>query len=127
VEHGPRETHPRPCLSTEYAPPGNELEETLAALWQDLFGISPIGIHDSFLELGGHSLLAIHMATQLRARLTVDLPVTVLFEAPTIVELAKRVRQARGEDDPEAMDALLALIEGLSPEETAEKLAEMGL
>ncbi len=127
VEHGPRETHPRPGLSTEYAPPGNELEETLAALWQDLFGISPIGIHDSFLELGGHSLLAIQMATQLRARLTVDLPVTVLFEAPTIVELAKRIRQARGEDDPEAMDALLALIEGLSPEETAEKLAEMGL
>jgi hypothetical protein len=127
VEHGPRETHPRPGLSTEYAPPGNELEETLAGLWQDLFGISPIGIHDSFLELGGHSLLAIQMATQLRARLTVDLPVTVLFEAPTIVELAKRVRQARGEDDPEAMDALLALIEGLSPEETAEKLAEMGL
>jgi acyl transferase domain-containing protein len=127
VGHGPRESHPRPGLSTEYTPPGNELEETLAGLWQDLFGISPVGIHDSFLELGGHSLLAIQMATQLRAQLSVDLPVTVLFEAPTIAELARRVRQARGEDDPEAMDALLALIEGLSPEETAAKLAEMGL
>jgi len=127
VGHGPRETHPRPGLSTEYTPPRNELEETLAGLWQDLFGISPIGIHDSFLELGGHSLLAIQMATQLRAQLSVDLPVTVLFEAPTIAELAGRVRQARGEDDAEMMDALLALIEGLSPEETAAKLAEMGL
>jgi hypothetical protein len=127
VGHGPRETHPRPGLSTEYAPPGDELEERLAVLWQDLFGISPVGVHDSFLELGGHSLLAIQMATQLRAQLAVDLPVTVLFEAPTVAELARRVRQARGEDDPAAIDALLALVEGLSPEETAEKLAEMGL
>jgi phthiocerol/phenolphthiocerol synthesis type-I polyketide synthase E len=127
VGHGPRETHPRPGLSTEYAPPGDELEEKLAVLWQDLFGISPVGVHDSFLELGGHSLLAIQMATQLRSQLAVDLPVTVLFEAPTIAELARRVRQARGEDDPATMDALLALVEGLSPEETAAKLAEMGL
>jgi phthiocerol/phenolphthiocerol synthesis type-I polyketide synthase E len=127
VGHGPREAHPRPGLSTEYTPPGDELEEKLAALWQDLFGIAPVGVHDSFLELGGHSLLAIQMATQLRALFNVDLPVTVLFEAPTIADLAKRIRRARGEDDPEAMDALLALVEGLSPEETAAKLAEMGL
>jgi acyl carrier protein len=127
VGHGPREAHPRPGLSTPYAPPGDELEEKLAALWQDLFGIAPVGVHDSFLELGGHSLLAIQMATQLRALFNVDLPVTVLFEAPTVSELAKRIRRARGEDDPEALDALLALVEGLSPEETAAKLAEMGL
>jgi acyl transferase domain-containing protein len=127
VGQGAREAHPRPGLSTPYTPPGDELEEKLAALWQDLFGIAPVGIHDSFLELGGHSLLAIQMATQLRARFAVDLPVTVLFEAPTIAELAGRVRRARGEDDPAVLDALLALVEGLSPEETAEKLAEMGL
>jgi acyl transferase domain-containing protein len=127
VGHGPREAHPRPGLSTAYAAPVDELEEKLAVLWQDLFGIAPVGIHDSFLELGGHSLLAIQMATQLRAQLSVDLPVTVVFEAPTIAELARRVRRARGEDDPEAMDALLAMVEGLSPEETAAKLAEMGL
>jgi hypothetical protein len=127
VGQGAREAHPRPGLSTPYTPPGDELEEKLAALWQDLFGIAPVGIHDSFLELGGHSLLAIQMATQLRVRFSVDLPVTVLFEAPTIAELAGRVRRARGEDDPAVLDALLALVEGLSPEETAEKLAEMGL
>jgi acyl transferase domain-containing protein len=127
VGHGPREAHPRPGLSTPYAPPRDELEEQLAGLWQDLFGITPIGVEDSFLELGGHSLLAIQMATQLRAQLAVDLPVTVLFEAPTIAELARQVRRARGEDDPAELEALLALVEGLSPEEAAEKLAGMGL
>jgi len=125
--HGPRETHPRPGLATDYKPPGDELEEKLAGLWQDLFGIAPIGIDDSFLELGGHSLLAIQMATQLRARLAVDLPITVVFEAPTIAQLAGEVRRARGEDDPAELEALLALVEGLSPEEAAEKLGAMGL
>ncbi len=100
--------------------------EQLAALWEELFGIAPIGIDDSFLELGGHSLLAIQMVTQIRALFEADLPVTALFEAPTIVELASWSRRAQGEESAEDIEALLALIEGLSPEEAAAKLAEMG-
>ena len=123
--HG--EKAPRPGLSTAYEPPRDELEERLATVWQDLFGIEPIGRDDSFLELGGHSLLAIQMVTQIRAVLEVDLPVTALFESPTIAELGKAVRRARGEDDPAELEALLAMIEGLSPEEAAAKLAELGV
>jgi acyl carrier protein len=123
--HG--EKAPRPGLSTPFEPPRDELEERLATVWQDLFGIEPIGRDDSFLELGGHSLLAIQMVTQIRSVLEVDLPVTALFETPTIGELAKSVRRARGEDDPAELEALLAMIEGLSPEEAAEKLAELGV
>jgi acyl transferase domain-containing protein/acyl carrier protein len=123
--HG--EKSPRPGLSTPFEPPRDELEEQLATVWQDLFGIEPIGRDDSFLELGGHSLLAIQMVTQIRSVLEVDLPVTALFESPTIAELGKAVRRARGEDDPAELEALLALVEGLSPEEAAEKLAEMGV
>jgi acyl transferase domain-containing protein/acyl carrier protein len=114
-------------LPTAYEPPGDELEEQLAALWQDLFGIAPIGRHDSFLELGGHSLLAIQMVTQIRALLDVELPVTALFEAPTVAELGRAVRRARGEEDAADLEALLALVEGLSPEEAAERLAGMGV
>jgi len=117
----------RPGLSTPYEAPRDELEERLATVWQDLFGIAPIGRADSFLELGGHSLLAIQMVTQIRAALEVDLPVTALFESPTIAELGKAVRRARGEEDAEELEALLALVEGLSPDEAAAKLAEMGL
>jgi acyl carrier protein len=113
-------------LSTPYEAPRDELEERLAAIWQDLFGIEPVGRGDSFLELGGHSLLAIQMVTQIRAALEVELPVTALFESPTVAELGKAVRRARGEEDPAELEALLALIEGLSPEEAAERLAEMG-
>ena len=121
------ERAPRPGLSTPYEAPRDELEERLAGLWQDLFGIEPIGRGDSFLELGGHSLLAIQMVTQIRSALEADLPVTALFEAPTVAELARAVRRARGEEDAEEMEALLALVEGLSPEEAAERLAELGI
>jgi acyl transferase domain-containing protein len=115
------------ALPTAYEPPADELEEQLAALWQDLFGIEPIGRHDSFLELGGHSLLAIQMVTQIRALLDVELPVTTLFEAPTVAELGRAVRRARGEEDAADLEALLALVEGLSPEEAAERLAGLGV
>ncbi len=65
------------------------------------------------------------MVTQIRAVLEVDLPVTALFESPTIAELGKAVRRARGEEDAADLEALLALVEGLSPEDAAAKLAEM--
>ncbi|HET9228459.1 MAG TPA: acyltransferase domain-containing protein, partial [Thermoanaerobaculia bacterium] len=124
MSHGGEKAQ-RPGLSTAYEPPRDELEERLTAIWQDLFGIEPIGRDDNFLELGGHSLLAIQVTTQAQSLLGVELPVTALFEAPTVAELTKAVRRARGEDDPEEMEALLAMIEGLSPEEAAEKLAEL--
>jgi acyl carrier protein len=123
MTHGPKAE--RPALATPYEPPRDDLEEKLVSLWQELFGIEPIGRDDSFLELGGHSLLAIQVVTQLKRVLDVDLPVTALFEAPTVAQLGKALRRARGEADPEQMEALLAMIEGLSPEEAAARLAEL--
>ncbi|HEX3554403.1 MAG TPA: beta-ketoacyl synthase N-terminal-like domain-containing protein [Thermoanaerobaculia bacterium] len=119
------ERAPRPDLATPYTAPRNERETILAALWEELFGIAPMGVDDSFLELGGHSLLAIQVVTQIRSRLAVDLPVTALFESPTIAELAKAVARARGEESEEDLEALFALVEGLSPEEAAQRLAAM--
>jgi acyl carrier protein len=115
----------RPALSAPYVAPRDEREEALVGLWEELFGIAPLGVDDSFLELGGHSLLAIQMVTQVRSRLAADLPVTALFESPTVAELAKAVARAKGEESEDDLAALLALVEGLSPEEAAEKLAEM--
>ncbi len=122
---GTGEKAARPALSTPYVAPRDEREEALVTLWQELFGIAPLGVDDSFLELGGHSLLAIQMVTQIRNRLAADLPVTALFESPTVAELAKAVGRAKGEESEEDLAALLALVEGLSPEEAADKLAEM--
>jgi acyl transferase domain-containing protein/acyl carrier protein len=126
--HADQEARGRTGIPTPYVEPTSDLERQVAAIWEELFGIRPIGIEDNFLELGGHSLLAIQMATQLRNAFGVDLPVTVLFEAPTVGALAAAIaREQGGGEDPDELERLLALVEGLSPEEALKKMEEMGL
>jgi len=120
-------THARPELSTPYVAPRDEVEGSLAEIWQQLFGIDRAGVTDNFFELSGHSLLAIQMVTRMRERFSVDLPVTVVFEAPTIEGLAARILHARLELlDPEELDAalLLAEIKSLAPDQVRQLLTE---
>ena len=53
-------------VGRSYDPPLGELEETLAAIWGELLGISKVGRDDNFFELGGHSLLIVQMLERLR-------------------------------------------------------------
>ncbi len=118
----------RTGIATPYTEPAGDLERQVAAIWEELFGIRPIGRDDNFLELGGHSLLAIQMATQLRNAFEVGLPVTVLFEASTVGALAAVIaREQGGGEDPDELERLLALVEGLSPEEALQKMEELGV
>jgi phthiocerol/phenolphthiocerol synthesis type-I polyketide synthase E len=105
----PREDWPE--MSAAAAAPRNEIERTLQALWQELLGIETPGIHDNFFELGGHSLMATQLMARLQETLPVQLPLRVIFETPTIAQLAE-VIEAR----------LLELIEEL-PEDEAQRLA----
>ena len=118
----------RTGIAVPFVEPATDLERQVAAIWEELFGIRPIGTEDNFLELGGHSLLAIQMATQMRNAFGVDLPVTVLFEAPTVGALAATIaREQGGGEDPDELERLLALVEGMSPEEALRKMEEMGV
>jgi NAD(P)-dependent dehydrogenase (short-subunit alcohol dehydrogenase family)/acyl carrier protein len=80
--------HPRPAVAQEYVVPGNELEETLVGIWQELLGIDQIGVNDNFFELGGHSLLATLLLSRLRQAFQVNLPLRAIFTASTVAELA---------------------------------------
>lgn len=68
--------------------PSNQIELTLVAIWEQLFGINYISISDSFFHLGGKSLLSVKMFALIESRLHVKLPPTTLLESPTIKELA---------------------------------------
>src|SRR5438046_2072787 len=46
-----RASHPRPLLANAYVAPRNEAEERIAAVWKDLLGIAPVGVHDNFFDL----------------------------------------------------------------------------
>ncbi|HET7232356.1 MAG TPA: beta-ketoacyl synthase N-terminal-like domain-containing protein [Longimicrobium sp.] len=98
-------------LGTDYAAPQTELEERIAAVWQELLGVEHVGVHDDFFALGGHSLLATQIVGRLRDQFELELPLAVIFEAPTIAKMAVLVE-----------DAFFAEIEGLSEEEAAAAL-----
>ncbi len=113
-------------LSKNYVAPSNEIEKTIAKVWQEVIGFEKIGIHDNFFELGGHSLLAVQVTSRLRETFKLDLPLrTLLFETPTIAELAALIgEQTTSVDETEAMEQLLAEIENLSPEELDRQLTQ---
>jgi acyl transferase domain-containing protein len=91
--------HSRPDLGAAYVPPRTELEHTLVAIWEELLGIEPMGIEDSFLEMGGHSLLALQVISRIHEALGVDLPLNVLLESPTLAELAAVIHGERPTPD----------------------------
>ncbi|GCE51341.1 hypothetical protein KTH_62100 [Thermosporothrix hazakensis] len=94
----PKQKRTRPWLTTDYVPPSGEREQALVSLWQRILHIDGIGIHDSFFELGGHSLLALRILEALKKTYGVELPLSSLFEAPTVAQFARVLDDAlRGE------------------------------
>ncbi|HYR11343.1 MAG TPA: SDR family oxidoreductase, partial [Longimicrobium sp.] len=74
--------HGRPALRTAYTAPSGELEEAVAAVWEEMLGVAGIGADDDFFELGGHSLLGTRVIARLRRHFGVEIPVDAIFRAP---------------------------------------------
>jgi len=79
----------RPTLDADYEAPASPFEEKMAALWSAALGIESIGVQDNFFELGGHSLLLTQLATKAKKELGASLPLSKLFDSPTIREWAE--------------------------------------
>jgi len=84
----------RPELAEELVPPRTLVEETIALAWADLLGVERVGVHDNFFDLGGHSLLATQVISRLHRAFGVQLPLRVVFESPTVAELAEAIERA---------------------------------
>jgi amino acid adenylation domain-containing protein len=90
---------PEPGHDTETrrAEPRTSIERSLVEIWEDLLGTRGVGISDNFFDLGGHSLLAIQLIARLEKRFGRTLPVSALFQAPTIEQLASILTDDRPE------------------------------
>ena len=71
------------------------MEELIAGIWADVLNVQSVGRHEDFFELGGHSLLAAQAMARLCQVVELDLPVRVLFEAPTVAQMGARVNGLR--------------------------------
>lgn len=102
----------RPELNSGYVAPRNDVERMLAGFWEELLGIQQVGVEDSFFDLGGHSLIAVRLFVMVRKAYEIDLPISVLFEAPTIAKCAALIAERggfkAGEADPAARPKAVA-------------------
>jgi amino acid adenylation domain-containing protein len=106
----------------EYVAPRGALETLLAAVWAEVLGRERVGIQDDFFDLGGHSLLATQVSTRLgESRIAV--PVRMLFQHPTVEELARALAAAEPRPGQlEKVAALVLRVRSLSPEARRELL-----
>ncbi|WP_099336742.1 non-ribosomal peptide synthetase [Erwinia amylovora] len=75
-----------------FAAPQGEVEQALAAIWQQLLNVERVSRFDNFFALGGHSLLAVQLMEQLRRR-QLSASVQALFTTRTLADLAASLGQ----------------------------------
>ncbi|MBZ6446204.1 MAG: amino acid adenylation domain-containing protein, partial [Paenibacillus polymyxa] len=86
---------PEDSLQTgaDYVAPRTWVEVKLAQIWQDVLGLTQVGVKENFFEIGGHSLRATTLASKIHKELNKPLPLRSIFEAPTIEQLAVVLEQ----------------------------------
>jgi hypothetical protein len=99
---------PAAVQTEEFVAPRSQSERILAEIWCKLLNLPRVGVYDNYFRLGGHSLLAIRVISRIREAFQIELPMSSIFEAPTVAELAETIEHQ-----------LIAEIEELSESEAA--------
>jgi acetoacetyl-CoA synthetase len=65
-----------------------DTHDKLIQIFQRVLGREPVGLDDDFLDLGGDSILAIELMAEIEQVFGRELPMTTIYDAPTVRELA---------------------------------------
>lgn len=84
----------RPDSRNALASPKTETEKKIVQIWNEVLRLDAIGIHDDFFELGGHSLLAAQVINRIRGIFDLEIPLSRIFEHPTISGLGEYIDAA---------------------------------
>ncbi|MEO7583969.1 MAG: amino acid adenylation domain-containing protein [Ferruginibacter sp.] len=90
-------------LADQYVSPRNDIEARLSEIWQEILEVEKVGMNDDFFELGGHSLLAVRLVSAIRKAFEAEMPISDIFDYPTVALLASQLSGNTG-------NALLAAI-----------------
>ncbi|MDE3105744.1 MAG: amino acid adenylation domain-containing protein, partial [Acidobacteriota bacterium] len=109
-----RKALPSPMAEAPVArqPMDGPVQEMIANVWAEVLKTGEITPESNFFELGGHSLLAAKVVARIRQALHVPLPLSVVFEAPTLAEMAARVAALVREDNTPVESPLVAMQSG---------------
>ncbi|KAF8318757.1 alpha-aminoadipate reductase Lys1p [Clavulina sp. PMI_390] len=86
-----------PTAPTAQAVKTTPTEAAIASIWAKLLPTPPpvIPIDESFFDLGGHSILATRLIFELRKTFVVEAPLGMVFDRPTIKQLAQEIDNLR--------------------------------
>jgi acyl carrier protein len=90
----PEPEHSGGATGAGYIAARTPVEEVLCRIWEQLLKVERVSIDDNFFELGGHSLLATQIISRVRESFSVELPLRVIFESPTVAEIAETIEKA---------------------------------
>ena len=93
-------------LDEARAAPRTEMEKTVAGILERLLNLEHVSVEENFFSLGGHSLLGAQLVARLRDTFGIEMPLRVIFEAPSVAELSAEVGRL-----------LLAKVQRMSDEE----------
>jgi amino acid adenylation domain-containing protein len=95
-----RKALPAPAVTARAGGDGESLRDdvdvAIAEIWQDLLGVSQVGLDDDFFALGGHSLLAVRFVNAVEARLDVSFTLAALFADSSLRGVADAIRGGGG-------------------------------
>lgn len=82
---------PAASVPAEAESASSPLEKRIIDIWRGVLDVRHVGAGDNFFDLGGDSLLLAAVHARLQKELNVDIPITDLFEFPTVRSLARRL------------------------------------
>ncbi len=78
-----------------FAAPRSELEGTVAAVVAEVLGAERVSVRANFFDLGGNSLSAARVAARLTTVLGAQVPVSAVFDAPSVEQMAALLAAGR--------------------------------